>query len=54
MTENNAVVATYKSHLEAESAVKELQSSGIRLEAVVDHRARPPNRRTCGWLLHDR
>ncbi len=28
MTENNAVVATYKSHIGAEAAVKELQSSG--------------------------
>jgi hypothetical protein len=34
MTENNAVVATYKSHIEAESAVKELQSSGFDMKQL--------------------
>ncbi len=34
MTENNAVVATYKSHLEAERAVKELQSSGFDMKLL--------------------
>jgi hypothetical protein len=34
MTENNAVVAIYKSHVEAESAIKELQSSGFNLKQL--------------------
>jgi hypothetical protein len=34
MTENNAVVAIYKSHGEAEAAIKELQSSGFNLKQL--------------------
>jgi hypothetical protein len=34
MTENNAIVATYKSHTEAESAVKELQQSGFDMKKL--------------------
>ena len=34
MTENNAVVATYKFHTEAESAVKELQASGFNMKQL--------------------
>ena len=34
MTENNAVVAIYKSHGEAEAAIKELQSSGFDLKQL--------------------
>jgi hypothetical protein len=34
MTENNAVVATYKSHNEAEAAVKELQHSGFDMRKL--------------------
>ena len=34
MTECNAVVAIYKSHNEAESAVKELQSSGFNMKQL--------------------
>ena len=34
MTENNAVVAIYKSHPEAEAAVKELQQSGFDMKKL--------------------
>ena len=34
MTEGNAVVATYQSHVEAERAVKELQSSGFDMKQL--------------------
>jgi hypothetical protein len=34
MTKNNAVVAIYKSHAEAESAVKELQHSGFDMKKL--------------------
>ena len=34
MTESNAVVATYQSHVEAERAVKELQSSGFDMKQL--------------------
>ncbi len=34
MTEHNAIVATYKSHAEAESAVKELQQSGFDMKKL--------------------
>jgi len=34
MTENNAVVATYKSHTEAEAAIKELQQSGFDMRKL--------------------
>ena len=34
MTKNNAVVAIYKSHTEAEAAVKELQSSGFDMKKL--------------------
>ena len=34
MTENNAIVATYKSHTEAESAVKELQVAGFDMKKL--------------------
>ena len=34
MTKNNAVVAVYKSHLEAEAAVKELQQSGFDMKKL--------------------
>jgi hypothetical protein len=34
MTENNAVVAIYKSHLEAEAAIKELQQSGFDMKKL--------------------
>ena len=34
MTEKNAVGATYKSHVEAESAVKELQSTGFNMKQL--------------------
>ena len=34
MTEHNAIVATYKSHTEAESAVKELQQSGFDMKKL--------------------
>jgi len=34
MTENNAVVAIYKSHPEAEAAIKELQQSGIDMKKL--------------------
>jgi uncharacterized membrane protein len=34
MTENNAVVATYKSHNEAEAAVKELQQAGFDMKKL--------------------
>jgi hypothetical protein len=34
MTENNAVVATYKSHNEAEAAIKELQQSGFDMKKL--------------------
>jgi hypothetical protein len=33
-TKNNAVVAVYKSHLEAEAAVKELQQSGFEMKQL--------------------
>jgi hypothetical protein len=33
-TSNNAVVAIYKSHAEAEAAVKELQRSGFDMERL--------------------
>ena len=33
-TKNNAVVAVYKSHLEAEAAVKELQQSGFKMKQL--------------------
>ena len=33
-TKNNAVVATYKSHIEAETAVKELQHSGFDMKKL--------------------
>ena len=32
MTRNDAIVAIYKSHLEAETAVKELQSAGFDIK----------------------
>jgi hypothetical protein len=34
MTENNAIVATYTSHTEAEKAVKELQQSGFDMKKL--------------------
>jgi len=34
MTKNNSVVATYKSHIEAEHAVKELQKSGFDMKKL--------------------
>lgn len=34
MTKNNAVVAIYKSHIEAEAAVKELQQSGFDMKKL--------------------
>ena len=34
MTKNNAVVAIYKSHAEAEAAVKELQQSGFDMKKL--------------------
>jgi len=34
MTENNAVVAIYKSHPEAEAAIKELQQSGFDMKQL--------------------
>src|SRR5580700_11186980 len=34
MTKNNAVVAIYKSHSEAEAAVKELQTSGFDMKKL--------------------
>jgi hypothetical protein len=34
MTENNAIVAIYKSHTEAETAVKELQQSGFDMKKL--------------------
>jgi hypothetical protein len=34
MTKNNAVVAIYKSHLDAEAAIKELQSSGFDMKKL--------------------
>ena len=34
MTKNNAVVAIYKSHIEAETAVKELQQSGFDMKKL--------------------
>jgi uncharacterized membrane protein len=34
MTKNNAVVAIYKSHMEAEAAVKELQQSGFDMKKL--------------------
>src|SRR5665213_3814403 len=34
MTENNAVVAIYKSHPEAEAAIKELQQSGFDMKVL--------------------
>lgn len=34
MTENNAMVAIYKSHIEAEAAVKELQQSGFDMKKL--------------------
>jgi len=34
MTKNNAVVAIYKSHAEAEAAVKELQASGFEMKKL--------------------
>ncbi len=34
MIENNAIVAIYKSHTEAESAVKELQKSGFDMKKL--------------------
>ena len=34
MTENNAVVAIYKSHPEAEAAIKELQQSGFDMKKL--------------------
>ena len=33
MTKNNAVVAIFKSHAEAEAAVKELQRSGFDMKS---------------------
>ena len=34
MTKNNSVVAIYKSHTEAEAAVKELQQSGFDMKKL--------------------
>lgn len=34
MTKNNSVVATYKSHIEAEHAIKELQKSGFDMKKL--------------------
>ncbi len=34
MTRNNAVVAIYRSHTEAEAAVKELQQSGFDMKKL--------------------
>jgi hypothetical protein len=34
MTENNAVVATYKTHTEAEAAIKELQQAGFDMRKL--------------------
>ncbi len=34
MTENNAVVAIYQSHAEAETAIKELQQSGFDMQKL--------------------
>jgi hypothetical protein len=34
MTRNNAVVAIYKSHIEAEAAIKQLQESGFDMRKL--------------------
>lgn len=55
--EKSAVVALYETHAEAETAIRELQKSGLdmqKLSIIGKPREGLSNGGRCCWLLHDR
>jgi hypothetical protein len=54
MTKNSSVVAIYKSHVEADAAIKELQKSGFDMKKLSIVGKDYHTDEDCSWLLHYR